>query len=220
CNLGGYSTEAVSEFFFAALFEHIRELEKAKNQAKREDYSFDKFMGLELKDRVLGVIGAGKIGSRVAQIGLRIGMKVVYFSRKNKPGLNRRGAKKMTLDKVLSLSDFISLNLALNKNTKNIINKNKINILKKGGILINLAPPALIDNESVLEKARKGDIVYIFDHSDAMEPGLVKKFLHTKNCVVYPPVAFRTVEANTARWETFVSNIEKFIKGKFQNVVN
>ncbi|MEK7071846.1 MAG: NAD(P)-dependent oxidoreductase [Patescibacteria group bacterium] len=68
CNLGGYSTEAVAEFFFAVIFERIRDLEMAKQQARNEDYSFNKFMGAELKDRTLGVIGAGKIGSRILSL--------------------------------------------------------------------------------------------------------------------------------------------------------
>lgn len=220
CNLGGYSTEAVSEFFFAALFEQARELEKGKNQARKEDYGFIKFMGRELKDKTLGVVGAGKIGSRTAEIGLGIGMKVIYFSRKNKPLLDKKGAKKKTLNQVLSQSDYISLNLALNEDTKNIINKDKLNLLKKGCILISLAPPNLIDQEAVMQKANKGDLVYIFDHSDDMDKSLVKRFLKTKNCVVYPPIAFRTVEANTARWETYASNVEGFLQGKLQNVVN
>lgn len=66
CNLGAYSAEAVAEFFFAALLEHGRELEKAKMQAKKEDFSFAKFMGIELKGKTLGVIGAGTIGGRIA----------------------------------------------------------------------------------------------------------------------------------------------------------
>ncbi len=110
CNLGGYSTEAVAEFFFAALFEQLRELEKGKNQARQEDYSFSKFMGVDLKGKTLGVVGAGKIGSRVAEIGLGIGMKVVYFSRKNKPSIENLGALKKELNEVLKTSDFISLN--------------------------------------------------------------------------------------------------------------
>lgn len=220
CNLGGYSTGAVSEFFFAVLFEHVRDLEKAKLQARKEDYSFDKFMGLELKNRVLGVIGAGKIGSRTAEIGLGIGMKVIYFSRGNKPEIEKLGAKKRELDEVLSQSDFISLNLALNKETEGIISKDKIDLLKKDCVFINLAPPLLIDQEAMMEKAGKGDIIFIFDHSDDISVDLAKRFLQTKSCVVYPPTAFRTEEANTARWETFVSNIEKFASGKQQNVVN
>ncbi len=220
CNLGGYSTEAVAEFLFAALFEQARSLERAKGQGRKADFSFDKFMGLELKDKTLGVIGAGRIGSRVAEIGLGIGMKVIYFSRENKVGIEKLGAKKKGLNEVLSTSDFISLNLILNKETEGIISKEKINMLKKGCIFINLAPPKLIDQEAMMEKASKGEIAFIFDHSDDIELSLAKRFLKAKNCVVYPPVAFRTEEANTARWETFVSNIENFLKGKPQNKVN
>jgi glycerate dehydrogenase len=220
CNLGGYSTEAVSEFFFASLFEQVRELERAKQQARKEDYSFDKFMGLELKDRVLGVVGAGKIGSRIAEIGLGIGMKVIYFARSNKSELDKRGAERKELDEVLSQSDFVSLNLALNKETEGMISKEKINLLKKSCIFISLAPPPLIDQEAMIEKAGKGDITFILDHSDDISADLAKRFLGTKNCIVYPPTAFRTEEANTARWETFVSNIEGFAKNSPQNVVN
>ena len=70
------------------------------------------------------------------------------------------------------------------------------------------------------EKAGKEDITFIFDHSDDISADLTKRFLETKNCVVYPPTAFRTEEANIARWETFVSNIDNFAAGKPQNVVN
>lgn len=220
CNLGGYSTEAVSEFFFASLFEQVRELERAKQQARQKDYSFDKFMGLELRGKTLGVVGAGKIGSRIVEIGLGMGMKLIYFARSNKLALDKRRAERKELDEVLSQSDFVSLNLALNKETEGIISKEKVSLLKKGCIFISLAPPLLIDQEAMMEKAGKGDITFIFDHSDDIDPALAKRFLATKNCIVYPPTAFRTEEANTARWETLVSNIENFIAGKPQNVVN
>lgn len=220
CNLGGYSTGAVSEFFFATLFEQIRELERAKQQARQEDYSLDTFMGVELKDRTLGIIGAGKIGSRIAEIGLGIGMRVIYFSRSNKPALDERRAKRGELNEVLSQSDFVSLNLSLNKETEKIISKEKIDLLKIGCVFISLSPPPLIDQEAMMQKAGKGDVTFIFDHSDDLSVELAKRFLGTKNCIVYPPIAFRTKESNTARWETFVSNIEKFAQNKPQNVVN
>ena len=89
CNLGGYSTEAVAEFFFAALLETGRELEKAKKQARKEDYSFDKFMGLELKNKTFGVIGAGSIGGRIAGIGNGFGMRVLYVAKTKKPHLEK-----------------------------------------------------------------------------------------------------------------------------------
>lgn len=220
CNLGGYSTEAVAEFAIATMLEQARTLEQAKNQARKEDYAFNKLMGVELKGRTLGVIGAGKIGGRIAEIGLGFGMNVVYFSRSKKPQLDRRGAKKKTLNKVLSGSDFVALALLFNKQTENIINKDKIKLIKKGSVFVNIAPPDLVDSDAIMKKASSGDIIFIFDHSDDIPASLAKKFLKTKNCIVYPPVAFRTEEANTARFETFASNIENFAKGKLQNVVN
>src|SRR5258708_38693649 len=114
CNLGGYSTEAVSEFFFAALLEHGRELEKAKNQARNKDFSFDKFMGMELKDKTLGVLGAGRIVGRIAQIGIGFGMKVNYFSKTDKLELNKLVVIKMELDVILKKSDVDNLALSLN----------------------------------------------------------------------------------------------------------
>lgn len=220
CNLGGYSTEAVAEFFFASLLGNLRDLKRASQQAKKEDYSFANFMGLELKHKTLGVVGAGKIGSRIAEIGAGFGMKVIYSSRKNKPEIEKLGAKKKRINTILKQSDFVALMLVLNKDTEGIIDKSKINLLKQGCVFISLAPPGLIDQEAMMKRAGKSEIIFIFDHPDDIDPKLVKRFLKTENVAVYPPIAFRTKQANINRWETFVGNIEQFIKGKPQNVVN
>ena len=71
-----------------------------------------------------------------------------------------------------------------------------------------------------MERAKIGDITFIFDHSDDIDSALAKRFLDTPNCIVYPPIAFKTFEANMTKWETFISNIEMFEKGTPQNVVN
>ncbi|MEN8252774.1 MAG: NAD(P)-dependent oxidoreductase [Patescibacteria group bacterium] len=218
CNLGGYSTEAVAEFFFATLMEQTRELERARIQARKSDFGFRDFMGLELKEKTLGVIGAGEIGSRVAQIGLGFGMKVLYFSRKNKREIEKIGAKKVELDEVLSKSDFLSLNLVLNSETKNIISEEKIALIKQDSVFINLSPPHLIDEHAMMAAAKAGKLTFIFDHSDDTE--FAKEFLATPNCITYPPVAFRTKQADKNRWEAFAGGIEKFIAGEPINVVN
>ncbi len=95
-----------------------------------------------------------------------------------------------------------------------------MDLLKKDCVFISLAPPKLIDQEAMMVKANKGDLVFIFDHSDDIDKALAKRFLDTKNCIVYPPIAFRTDGANIARWETFVGNFEQFTKGTPQNKVN
>jgi len=220
CNLGGYSTEAVAEFVFAVLFEHIRDLERAKQQARTGDYTFDRFIGRELKSKTLGIIGTGRIGSRVAEIGLGMGMKVIYFNRNDKPTINQQGAVKKELDEILSQSDIISLNLALNDQTERIINRNKVNLLKPGCIFVNTAPTKLVDMEAVADRAEKGEIVCILDHVDMLDVDSANASLKTPNIIIYPPIGFRTREADAARWEIFISNVEQFAAGHPQNVIN
>jgi len=220
CNLGGYSTEAVAEFVFATLFEAIRELERAKQQARAGDYSFTSFMGIELKNKVLGVIGAGKIGSRVAEVGLGIGMKVLYASLHEKPELEKRGANKVSIDKLMKLSDVISLNLIQDDQTKGIITKEKIGLMKRGAIFVNTAGAKPIDWDAMKQAVKNGLITLIFHFAHGLDLAVIKEFQQYKNCQFYPGIAFRTAEANIARWETFTSNIEQFVMGKPQNVVN
>ncbi len=220
CNLGGYSTEAVAEFAIATIMEQTRELERAKIQARDQDFSFNKFMGLELKDKVLGVVGAGKIGSRIAELGVGFGMKVLYFATTKKPKLDKLGAKKIMLKELLSKSDFITIALSLNQETRGMVDKKMIASIKDKAVVVNVAPPDLLDQEAIIKACNDGKISFIFDHSDDLDEVQIKRFLQAKNCIVYPPIAFRTSEANTARWETFVSNVEAFVKGNPQNVVN
>jgi phosphoglycerate dehydrogenase-like enzyme len=220
CNLGGYSTESVAEFFFAALFEYARSLARAQQNVAAANLSPDSFKGFALKGKTLGVIGAGRIGSRTAEMGLGIGMNVVYFDRNDKPHLDKLGAQRTTLDTVLAKSDCLSLNLALNTETEGILNKDKIALMKQGCIFINLAPRRLIDQDAVLARAQAGEITFISYLSYDTKPEQLKKFIGIPHCVVYPPIMVRTQETQTARWETFVSNVENFVAGKPQNKVN
>lgn len=219
-NVPGYSTEAVAEFFFAALLAHIRELEKARKQAKKGDYSFDKFLDWELKDKTLGIIGLGAIGKRVAEIGLGFGMKAVYWSRTRKKDYERKGVKYVPIDELLKTSDTIGLHLALNDETRGFLNRQRLSKVKQGAILISLSPPELIDLDALVDLLKAEKFYFIFDHSDELDKETMKKFKPLKNYIIYPPVAFRTQEAKRRRNEIYIDNIVSFSKGKTKNRVN
>ncbi len=220
CNIPGYSTEAVAEFAFAALLEYLRELERAKKQAREGNYSEASFSGTELKDKKLSVVGLGHIGRRIAELAIGFGMNVCYWSRNRKKDFEGKGARYEELASLMKDCDFISLNLSLNKYTERIINKKLIQSMKPGAVLINLAPMDLIDFDALKQRLKAGDIAFILDHSDEMAPEAVKQLLQYKNCVVYPPIAYTTKEAAAAKQEIFVSNLESFLKGKVRNKVN
>ncbi len=217
-NVPGYATESVAEFVFAMLLEHLREIERAKQQTKKNIYSEAGFTGTQIKNKVFGVIGLGRIGQRVAEIASQgFKAKTIYWSRQKRTQL--RGLIYKPLEKVIKESDIISLHLTINKETEKIINKKLINSIKPGTIFINTAPMELIDSKALRSRLNKGDITFILDHSDEMTSEDIKKLKKYKNCIIYPPIGFTTKEATLLKQEIFVKNVESFFKSKPINKV-
>ncbi len=220
CNIPGYSTESVAEFVFASVLEHIRHLEQGKQRGRSGNYSEAGISAMEIKNKIFGIIGLGRIGSRVAEIALGFGADVRYWSRNRKDGVEKKGVKYMDADEIISNADILSLHLAQTKNTENFLNRERINAVKQGAIVVNTAPMELVDIDALSERLAKGDITFILDHSDEMtESDLQKLYRHT-NCIIYPPMAYITKEARMAKQEIFVGNIENFLKGSPTNKVN
>jgi phosphoglycerate dehydrogenase-like enzyme len=219
-NIPGYSTEAVAEFVFAILLEHLRELEKGKIQARKGNYSEAGFSATEIKNKKFGILGLGRIGGRVAEIALGFGADVRYWSRNRKKEFEVKGIKYEDVDRLIANSDFLSLHFAQTKETELFLNEKRIQRLKKGAIVINTAPMELIDISALEKRLSKEDITFILDHSDEMSEENLKKLSKYKNFIIYPPIAYVTKEARIAKQKIFVENIENFLKGTPINKVN
>lgn len=222
CNIPGYSTEAVSEFAFAIILEHLRELERGKNQARKGDYSEATFFNVyEIKNKVFGIIGLGRIGSRIAEIAHDgFGADTRYWSRTRKKDLGKKGIKYQKVESLIKECDFLSLNLAYNKETEHFLNSKRIKLIKPGAVVINLAPMELVDIDALEKRLKTGNITFILDHSDELSPTDAERLSKYKNCIIYPPIAYTTKEATAAKQKIFVQNIENFLKGKPINKVN
>ncbi|OGK59363.1 hypothetical protein A3H84_03930, partial [Candidatus Roizmanbacteria bacterium RIFCSPLOWO2_02_FULL_40_13] len=191
-NIADYATEGVSEFTFAILLEYLRSIEKAKTQAKQGNYS-DDFSGVEIKGKTFGVIGLGHIGLRTAEIAKAFGADVIYESFNRKKEAEAKGIKYS--DEVLSQADILTVNLALNSQTEGYFNATRINTFKKNVIVINPSPMELFDFKALVDRLKKGDITFMLDHSDEMTKEQLDCLKPLKNCIIYPPVAYLTVEA-------------------------
>lgn len=221
CNIPGYSTEAVAEFAIASVLEHLRDLERGKQQARKRDFSETSFFHVgELKGKKFGVIGAGQIGSRVAEIALGFGCDVKYWSRNKKKELENKGVGFQTPETILKNSDFISLNLAFNKDTDGFLNAKRMKLIKLGAVLVNTASHEFIDEKALEQRLKKDNLTYITDHSDELTSKQVKILGKYKNCIMYPPIAYTTKEATEAKQNIFVKNIENFLAGRPTSVVN
>ncbi|MDO8452876.1 MAG: NAD(P)-dependent oxidoreductase [bacterium] len=219
CNLAGYSTESVAEFTIAAVLEAIRGLAEGRKRGEVGEYDESGIKAWEIKGKVFGVLGLGSIGNRVAELAQGFGADVRYWSRNRKDDAEAKGIKYQELDELLKEADFLSINLAQASETENILNKERIDSLKENVVVINTCPMELVDLDALAARLLKGDITFILDHSDEMEEEDLKK-IASKNCIIYPPMAYITKEAALNRQEMFASNLEAFSNGSPANVVN
>lgn len=220
CNIAGYATEGVAEFVFAALLEHLREISRAEIQAAHGDYSEATYTGTEIKGKTFGVIGLGRIGRRVAELGsMGFDAHVLYWSHKRKKDAEKVGIRYAEVDELLKNSDIISIHLSFNPETQGFFDAKHIGMIKPGAVVINTAPMELIDIEALEKRLKKNDITFILDHSDELDPSVAKRLLKFNNGILFPPIAYTTKEATNLKQEIFVSNLENFLRGKPTNKV-
>lgn len=220
CNAAGYSTYSVAELTFGLILSVLRNIVPL-NEVTREGKNKDGFSQNELYGKTLGIIGTGSIGTRVAEIAKVFGCNILAYSRTEKKSLIDSGIKYVSLETLLSDSDIVSIHVPLNEETKGLIGRDEISIMKPSAILINTARGPIVD-EDVLAEALENDIIAgagidVFK----IEPPLPKDhpLLKCSNTVVTPHIAFATEEAITRRAHITFENITKFLKGNPQNIM-
>lgn len=219
-NVPGYAAESVAELVFALILENIRDIAKAKDRGRKRNYSEVGLKAREIKNKVFAVLGLGRIGGRVAEIAKGFGADVRYWSKNRKKDLERLSIKYQNADELIPEADIISVHLAETPETKHFLNKKRINSIKPGSLIISTVPNEITDLDALEERLKKGDITFISDHADELDPKDAKRLSKYKNCILYPPIGFISTEARITKQEIFIDNMEGFLNGKPQNVVN
>lgn len=217
CNLGGYSTEAVSEFIIAAILHEIRGLAEGLRRASLGNYDSTGIRARELKGSNFGVIGLGNIGNRVAELAKGFGANVSYWSRSKKDVPYKH---QENLDDLLANNDIISVNVAQTEDTIGLLNAHNMPLIPSGAVLISTVPTSVIDTDALAVRLAQNDMTFVFDKPDAMPPEEFAKIKDFKNVVSYPSIAFITDEARIAKQEIFIGNMVSFLDGDVQNKVN
>lgn len=218
-NIADYATEGVTEFAFGILLEYLRDIAKARKQAKEGNYS-DNFTGSEIKDKKFGVIGLGDIGKRTAQLAQAFGADVCYWSRNRKEDAEKSGIKYCELGDLVANSDIITLNLAYSPDTEGIINAELVSSIKRHAIFINPSPMELVDFTALVERLKKNDIVFMLDHSDEMTEEQLKALQPLDNAIVYPAIAYLSREAGQLKKRIYIDNVKHYVDGTPVNKVN
>lgn len=217
CNCAGYSTVAVSDLVFGLLISIYRNI-IACNDVTRKGGTKNGLVGFELEGKKFGVVGAGAIGMRVANIAKAFGCEVLAYSRTKK---NIDGVEFVDLETLLKECDIVSLHVPLNDATKALINKERIELMKENAVLINTARGPVVDSEALAEALKLGKIAGAGIDVFEMEPPVpVDHVLFgAPNLIVTPHVAFATKESMVKRAKIVFDNIDKYLDGTPQNVI-
>ncbi|RKD21063.1 hydroxyacid dehydrogenase [Ammoniphilus oxalaticus] len=219
-NAGGYSTNSVAELTFGLIISLLRSIVPLEDVV-REGGTKDGYRQTDLKGKTLGILGTGDIGSAVAEIGLAFGCHVIAYNRSEKQELIDKGVEYKSLDEVLETSDIVTIHMPLTDETKSLIDKDKLALMKASSILINTAVGPIVDNDALAEALRNGIIAGAgLDRVD-MEPPIPADYpiLNAPNTVHVPHIGFATDEAMIRRAEITFNNIIKWEKGEQENIV-
>lgn len=184
-------------------------VEKNKNQ----------FVGTELENKTLGVIGLGAIGSRVANDAYQIGMNVLgydpHVSVDTAWKMSRRVKRVLTVDEIFDQADFISIHIPLLKETKHFIGAEELSKMKSNTVLLNFSRGPLVDHVAAAEAVKNGKIgKYVTDFPE-------KELLNIPNIVVLPHLGASTEEAEINCSKSAVKTLSYFLEtGNIQNAVN
>lgn len=226
CNVPGYSTDAVAQLTLALLLEichhvaHHSEKVHAGQWSGCEDFCFWDYPLIELAGKTIGIIGFGSIGKKVGALAKCLGMKVLAAgSRPTEEG--RAIGEYVDLDTLYRESDVISLHCPLFPENREMINKSAIAKMKDGAILLNTARGALIVEQDVADALNSGKLAAAGLDVAAVEPiPASSPLLGAKNCLITPHIAWATKEARQRLMNIAVQNLEAFLAGKPENVVN
>ncbi|MGO4853982.1 phosphoglycerate dehydrogenase [Phaeovulum sp. W22_SRMD_FR3] len=185
-----------AEHAIAMMFAVARQLPEASASTHEGKWEKNRFMGVEVFNKTLGVIGAGNIGGIVCDRALGLKMKVVAYD----PFLSEERAKtmgvtKVELDELLARADFITLHVPMTEKTKNILSAEAIAKAKKGVRIINCARGGLIDEAALFDALKSGHVAGAALDVFAVEPATESPLFGLPNVVVTPHLGASTTEA-------------------------
>lgn len=218
---GAQSGAATAELAFALLLAVARSLPAADASMRNGHFQAGVPAGIVLEGRTLGIIGLGKIGSRVARYGQALGMQVLAWSQNlTDETAAAAGVQRVEKQTLLAQSDAVSLHVVLSERTRGIIGAPELARMKRGAILINTSRGPLIDEEALIERLEAGALVAGLDVY-AQEPlPRDHPLRQLPNVVLTPHQGYATREVYAQFYGESIENVLAFLDGRPQRMLN
>lgn len=226
CNVPSYSSDFTAQSTLALLLElthHVGAHDtavRAGQWARANYFSFWNYPLVELSGKTLIIIGLGKIGGKVARIADAMGMRVIAAQL---PGREAEAAvfPYMPLEEALPQADVVSLHCPLTPQTRELINHERLSLMKPNTLLVNTARGLLVDEHTLANALHQGHIAGYATDVLSKEPPLPDNpLMSAPRCIITPHLSWASIECRQRLLHTSVANLDAFLAGKRQNVVS
>ena len=224
CNAGSYSTNAVAQHTFALILEHYSKVGQYKKFVddglwmKSKTFSTLIYQLHELAGKTVGIVGLGNIGRAVAKIANAFDMRVLAYSRTQKPC---EGVELVDLDKLLKCSDVVTVHCPLNKESENMFDAKAFAKMKQGALFVNTGRGGVMNEKALFDALHSEHLGGACIDTLSVEPMADDCILmQAKNCIITPHIAWSPIETRQRLMGIVADNVKNFLDGKPTNKVN
>ncbi len=222
CNVQGYSTDSVAQVTAAmalSLYTKIKEYDKFVCDGKYSES--DNPLGTkpvfyETAGKTWGIVGMGNIGKKVATIAEALGAKVVVYSRTPKEGYEN-----VSINELCKRADIISLHCPLNDESYHLINEERLSLMKKTAILVNVARGAVVDERAVTDAIKNkkiaGAAIDVYSKEPIEKNSPFGEIAGLQNVLLTPHMAWGAYESRMRCMQEIIKNIDAYIAGEKRN---
>ena len=218
-NASGYSNEAVSELVIGMAISLLRNIPQTQERV-RNGGTKEGLVGCELKGKTVGIIGYGNIGSRTGELMHAFGCRILANSRRYHADLPE-WVEQVSQEELLKRSDIVVLHCPLNAETRGMINYEKLSLMKKSAVLINVARGPVTNEDDLARALAEGVIAGAAVDVFTKEPPLPAdtQMLQAPNTLLTPHIAFATHESMTLRAQIVFENLRAWLDGAQKNII-
>jgi D-3-phosphoglycerate dehydrogenase len=212
-NTPGATTSSVAELALGSMLSLARWIHAGDASVRRGEWDRSGFQGMELRGKLLGLVGFGRIGREVAKLAQAFGMRVAatdpYLSATHAAGIQLQ-----TLDEVLKRSDFVSLHLPLDDDSRGILSRERLETMKRGAFLLNLGRGGLVDEEALADLLERGHLAgAALDTYNTEPPGAsIDRLRRHPRTLLLPHLGAQTREGQIRVGMELVEGVGKAVK--------
>lgn len=208
------ATADIAVSLILACARRLHEGNKLMREGKFDGWKPSLLLGYDIKEKIVGIIGAGRIGTEVAIRMKAFKTKIIYFNRSRNENLEKlTNAKKVSLNYLLKNSDIISIHVPLTEKTFHLLNKENLSLLKKSAIVVNTSRGEVIDEKFLIQLLKKKKIFSAGFDVYENEPNVNPELLKLDNVFLLPHIGSATYETRTKMALLAAQNVIEVLKG-------